>query len=243
MSFRIYLQYITSCGNRLYFLSIVHSNVLDRLVVQLRLQLLVLGHLSDSLHKVLVYHILSLRPDGEEASLCANVSQISAVEPIGELHNSFEVNLAMLCDGVGVDLEHLHAGLLVRQRDLDLSIQSSRPQKSRVQGVWSVGCHNHLDLAKDIKTIHLVEQLHQGSLDLSVGTGALAEPPSSNGVDLVHEDDARLVVSRVVEHLPNQPGRLANVLVHDGAGSWLEFRLFQLPSTPDHIPRPICGLD
>ena len=73
-------------------------------------------YLSDSLHKVLVYHILSLRPvkknclyfvslgfskfnkrvvcksqafklqaeqspDGEEASLCANVSQVSAVEP------------------------------------------------------------------------------------------------------------------------------------------------------------------
>ena len=59
---------------------------------------------------------------------------------------------------------------------------------------------------------------HDVNLDLSVGAGALAEPSSTNGVDLVHEDDARLVVSRVVEHLPDQPGRLTDVLVHDSAG-------------------------
>ena len=36
-----------------------------------------------------------------------------------------------------------------------------------------------------------------------------------NVVYLVHEDDARLVVPRVPKHLPDQPRRLADVLVDD----------------------------
>ena len=40
-------------------------------------------------------------------------------------------------------------------------------------------------------------------LDLSVSTGALTEPPPADGVNLVHEDDAGLVVPGVVEHLPD----------------------------------------
>ena len=63
----------------------------------------------------------------------------------------------------------------------------------------------------------IVSFLQMRYLDLSVSTGALAEPPPTDGVNLVHEDDARLVVPGIVEHLPDQPGRLSNVLVHDCA--------------------------
>ena len=35
----------------------------------------------------------------------------------------------------------------------------------------------------------------------------------TDGVDLVHEDDARLMVSCVAEHLADQTGALADVLV------------------------------
>ena len=52
----------------------------------------------------------------------------------------------------------------------------------------------------------------------------LALTPSSesssqltNGIYLVHEYNARLVVPSVAEHLPNETGTLPNVLVHDGA--------------------------
>ena len=64
--------------------------------------------------------------------------------------------------------------------------------------------------------------LTKSCLDLSVSAGALAEPPPTDGVDLVHEDDARLVVSGIVEHLPDQPRRLSNVLVHNRTGDNFE---------------------
>ena len=54
--------------------------------------------------------------------------------------------------------------------------------------------------------------------DVTVPTAshsALDPPPASDGVDLVHEDDTRLVVLGVVEHLADQTCRLADVFVDD----------------------------
>jgi len=64
--------------------------------------------------------------------------------------------------------------------------------------------------------------LHESSLYFSVGRGALGEASAADRVDLVHEDDAGLVVARVREHLPDHARRLADVLVHDGARHDLE---------------------
>ena len=64
--------------------------------------------------------------------------------------------------------------------------------------------------------------LHQRALDLTVRAGALGEPAPADGVDLVHEDDAGLVVARIAEHLAHHARRLADVLVHDGGGDHLE---------------------
>lgn len=43
----------------------------------------------------------------------------------------------------------------------------------------------------------------------------------TDGIDLVHKNDAWLVVSSVVEHLSDQPGTLTDVLVHNRAGHHL----------------------
>lgn len=77
-------------------------------------------------------------------------------------------------------------------------------------------------LPDDVKAIELGEELHEGALDLAVGRGALAEAPAADGVDLVHEDDAGLVLLGVPKHLADQPRALADVLVHDGRRHHLE---------------------
>lgn len=51
----------------------------------------------------------------------------------------------------------------------DLPVQSTRPQQCWIKDVRTVGGHYHLHLTKTIKPIHLVQQFHQGSLDLPVG--------------------------------------------------------------------------
>lgn len=46
----------------------------------------------------------------------------------------------------------------------------------------------------------------------------------TDGIDLVHEDDAGLVVSGVVKHLSDQTGALSNVFINYGARHHLQHR-------------------
>jgi len=77
---------------------------------------------------------------------------------------------------------------------------------------------NFAHLAYYIKSIKLTQQLHERALDLSVRTGALTEPLATNRINLIHEDDTRLVLLCIAKHLPDQSCALSNVLVHYGAG-------------------------
>lgn len=43
----------------------------------------------------------------------------------------------------------------------------------------------------------------------------------TDSIDLIHEDNAGLMVSGVVEHLSDESGTLTNVLVNNGAGHHL----------------------
>lgn len=45
-----------------------------------------------------------------------------------------------------VNLQNLHASILIGQGDLNLAVQAARAQQRRVQDVGAVGGHDHLDL-------------------------------------------------------------------------------------------------
>ena len=57
---------------------------------------------------------------------------------------------------------------------------------------------------------------------LIVGAGALAEALAANGIDLIHENDARLVIPRISKQLPDEPCAFTNVLVHNCTGHHLQ---------------------
>jgi hypothetical protein len=98
----------------------------------------------------------------------------------------------VLGDAGGVNLEDVGPPRLVRQRNLDLAVQPPRPQQRRVEHVRPVGRHDHLDRAGDVEAVELGEELHERALNLAVRGRALREAAAADGVDLVHEDDARL---------------------------------------------------
>lgn len=41
----------------------------------------------------------------------------------------------------------------------DFTVEPARPQQGRVQGVGSVGGHDHLDSVEGVEAVHLVQQL------------------------------------------------------------------------------------
>lgn len=95
-------------------------------------------------------------PNGEHARFCDNITQIRSIEAVGQLDNCLIVNLSALVHGGGVDLEDFQTSLLVGKRNLDLPVKSTWPEKSRIEGVWPVRCHNKLNLAEGVETIHLI---------------------------------------------------------------------------------------
>lgn len=145
-----------------------------------------------------------------------HVAQVRAVEPVAHLHDALEVDVALGDDALGVDLEDLEAADLVGQGDLDLAVEAAGAQERRVEGVGPVRGHDDLGLAEVVEAVELVEELHERPLDLAVSAGALREPAAADRVYLVHEDDARLVLLRVAEHLADQARGFADIFIYDG---------------------------
>ena len=98
---------------------------------------------------------------------------------------------------------------------LQAAVEKSFHQTPKRGGRWA-------HLAKHVKAIELTQKFHQSSLDFAVGRRALTESAAPNGINLIHEDDARLVVLGIPKHLSNQSSRLAYVLVHYGTGDYLQ---------------------
>lgn len=74
-------------------------------------------------------------PNRKHARLGAHVPQIGTVEALRELDDRVVVDLSGLADRSGVDLEDLGARDFVRERDLDLAVDSAGTEQSRVERV------------------------------------------------------------------------------------------------------------
>mmetsp|Transcript_28829 Transcript_28829/g.81222 ORF Transcript_28829/g.81222 Transcript_28829/m.81222 type:complete len:254 (-) Transcript_28829:479-1240(-) len=166
--------------------------------------------------------VVALITDGKHPSLGTHVAQVGSVESLCELHHCLVVDVSVLGDPRGVDLQDVHAGLLVGQRDLHLTVQATGAEKGWVKDIGAVGRHDHFHLSYRVKPIQLAQQLHERALDLAICRSALAEAAATDGVNLVHEDDAGLVVAGVAKHLTDEARALANILVDNGRGNHLE---------------------
>jgi hypothetical protein len=78
--------------------------------------------------------------------------------------------------------------------------------------------------------------LHQSPLDLSIRTCSLTKPPTSNRIDLIHENDTRLMFLGIGKHFSNQSGGFTNVLVDDLDVSKSSLQRLELEA--DSIGRP-----
>lgn len=89
-----------------------------------------------------------------------------------------------MCSVYNSSLEYHHQSLCVtkaithlqvRQAEFDLPVQTSRSHEGRVQGVRSVGGHQHFDVATWVEAIQLVDELQHCSLDLVVSASTIVK--------------------------------------------------------------------
>ena len=64
-------------------------------------------------------------------------------------------------------LEDMPLRLNIRQRELDLAVDSPWSDEGRVKGLDLVGSHDDLDVPAGIETIQLVQELQHGTLNLT----------------------------------------------------------------------------
>lgn len=98
-------------------------------------------------------------------------------------HSTARPTLPIQHQLLAVDLQDLHARLLVRVRQLHLPVEASRAQQRRVQNVRPVRRGDHLDATVAAEAVHRVQQLQQRALQL-VRALAVAAALQTDGVQL-----------------------------------------------------------
>ena len=118
-----------------------------------------------------------------------------------------------------VDLEDLAAAVPVGTVDDDLPVEAARAQQRRVEDVGAVGGGDQDDVVLHLEAVHLDEQLVERLLALVVAAAEAGAAMAADGVDLVHEDDARRRLLRLLEQVADARGADADEHLDEvGAG-------------------------
>ena len=113
-----------------------------------------------------------------------------------------------------VNVKNPSLALRVGKRQFDLSVNTARPQKRRIQGFNTIGRHNHLHIPAVIEAIQLIQQLQHGSLNFSGTRAGGVVTFGANGINFIDEDNGRGHVSGRAENITNKLGTLARVLLN-----------------------------
>ena len=149
--------------------------------------------------------------DREERGLVHQVRQVGAREARRAARDLPQVDFRIERHLPAVDAENLLAALHVGRADGHLPVEAARTEERRIENVRPVRRGDDDDALVGGKAVHLHQQLIQRLLALFVAERVAAAAPS-DGVELVDEDDARVVAPRVLEELADS--RRADARVH-----------------------------
>mmetsp|Transcript_39259 Transcript_39259/g.92428 ORF Transcript_39259/g.92428 Transcript_39259/m.92428 type:complete len:217 (+) Transcript_39259:385-1035(+) len=113
-----------------------------------------------------------------------------------------------------MDFEDVSSSLEIRQAELDLSVQSSRPQEGRIQSVRTIRGHEYLHIAAGIEAVELVHYFKHCALHLVVSMSLIATAGTTDGIHLIDKEDASLLGSRQLEKLADHTGSFSNIPLH-----------------------------
>ena len=151
------------------------------------------------------------RPDRR---LVADVGQVGAGEAARLRGDELEVDHAERLVA-GVHLEHADAALDSGRRDEHLAVEAARAQERRVELLEQVGRRDHDDASARGEAVHLDQQLVERLVLLA---GDVHAAVTADGVELVDEDDRRLVLARLGEQPPDAGGAEAGEHLDERCG-------------------------
>ena len=116
--------------------------------------------------------------------------------------------LDVVGDGLAfdVDRENRAAAFEVGAIDDDLAIETARTQQGRVEDVGPVGGGDQDHARRHVEAVHLDEELVERLLALVVTATQARAALTTDGVDLVDEDDGRCRLLGLLEQVPHPAG-------------------------------------
>ncbi len=163
-------------------------------------------HAHDPLLQLILGDLALALAGRQQCRLVDEVGQVGAGEPGGLARQLIGVDLLRQRLAARVDVEDLRPPLAVGAVDDDLAIEAPRAQQRRVENVGTVGGGDQDDVVFHLKAVHLDQQLVERLLALVVAAAEAGAAVASDGVDLVHEDDARGVLLGLLEEVAHARG-------------------------------------
>ena len=138
---------------------------------------------------------------GEQRGLVKHIRQVRTRHARGALGQSIQVDVLGQRLVLRVHLQNLGTAREVRVGYRNLAVETARAQKRGVQNVRTVRRSQQDHALATGEAIHLHQQLVQGLLALVVATPHAGAALAADGVDLVDKDDARSVLTRLLEQV------------------------------------------
>ncbi len=155
----------------------------------------------------------------EQRCLVDEVREVGAGEARRAGRERVELDLLRQRLALRVHLEDLLAAGAVGPVDDDLPVEAAGAQQRRVEDVRPVRGRDQDDVVLQLEPVHLDEELVQRLLALVVTAAEAGAAMAADGVDLVHEDDARRRLLRLLEEVAHTRGADADEHLDEvGAG-------------------------
>src|SRR5205823_6536639 len=158
-------------------------------------------HAHDPLLELLLLDHLLAAPRREQRCLVDEVREVGAGEPGRPRSKRVEIYLGRERLALGVDLEDLPPSVAIGPIDHDLPVEPAGAKQCRIEDVRTVRGRDEDDVVLQLEPVHLDEELVQRLLTLVMTAAETGAAVSADRVDLVHEDNARRGLLRLLEEI------------------------------------------
>ena len=147
---------------------------------------------------------------GGDGALVHEVLKLGARETGSTTGDGLEVDIGLEGLATGVDAKDALTALEVGKINGDLTIETAGTEEGLIENIDTVGGGNGDNAGVAIETVHLDEDLVDGLLALVVATGETGTTLTTDGIDLINEDDAGGVLLGLAEDVTDTGGTDAN---------------------------------
>mmetsp|Transcript_3657 Transcript_3657/g.4370 ORF Transcript_3657/g.4370 Transcript_3657/m.4370 type:complete len:502 (-) Transcript_3657:409-1914(-) len=151
-----------------------------------------------------------LGTSGGNGGFVHEVLKLSSRETGSTTRDGFKIDIGFKRLTTGVDTKDTGTALEIRKVDSDLTIETSRTEKSLIKNVDTVSGGNGDNSGVSIETIHLNKDLVDSLFTFIVTTGETSTTLTTDGINLINEDNTGSILLGLSEDITDTGGTHTN---------------------------------